>query len=198
MKKSFGIIGAGNIGQAVARHLINAGYQVTLSNSKGIEPLKEIVASLGKNAKAGTAVEAAQQDIVLLALPWSQLPTITKLVDWTDRIVLDATNHFINANFDVADLNGKASSEVVASYLPGAKIVKVFNTLYFKILAADPHEAGGRRVLFLSADDVPSKKEVIGVIESLGFAAVDLGTLAEGSKQQQAKGALAALNLIKL
>ena len=161
MKKSFGIIGAGNIGQAVARHLINAGYQVTLSNSKGIEPLKEIVASLGKNAKAGTAVEAAQQDIVLLALPWSQLPTITKLVDWTDRIVLDATNHFINANFDVADLNGKASSEVVASYLPGAKIVKVFNTLYFKILAADPHEAGGRRVLFLSADDVPSKKEGI-------------------------------------
>ena len=200
MKKSFGIIGAGNIGQTVARHLIKAGYPVILSNSKGPDSLKDLVKSLGRNVKAGSVEEAVKADIVLLSLPWSEVTSLAGLIDWKNKIVIDATNHFISfaPDFQVADLKGKSSSEVVASYLPGARIVKAFNTLFFKILAKDPNEAGGKRVLFISGDDIASKSEVSDVIKTLGFAVIDLGDLANGSKLQQAKGSVATLNLIQL
>ena len=84
MKKSVGIIGAGNIGQTVARHLIKAGYPVILSNSRGPDSLKEIVTALG-GARAGTVEEAAKADIVFLSLPWSKIPTIINLIHWTDQ-----------------------------------------------------------------------------------------------------------------
>jgi 8-hydroxy-5-deazaflavin:NADPH oxidoreductase len=200
MKKSFGIIGAGNIGQTVARHLIKAGYPVILSNSKGPESLKELVKSLGGGARAGSVEDAAASDFVLLSLPWSEVSTLTGIINWENKIVIDATNHFITyaPDFQVADLNGKSSSQVVATQLPGARIVKAFNTLPFKILSKEPHEAGGNRVLFISGDDNSSKSEVSDVIRTLGFAVIDLGDLACGSKLQQAKGAVATLNLIQL
>jgi len=189
MKKSFGIIGAGNIGQTVAQHLLKAGFPVVISNSHGPDSLKGIVKSLGVGAKAGSVEDAAKADIVLLSLPWLQVSSLTGVADWTNKIVIDATNHFITyaPDFQVADLKGKSSSQVVAELLPGARIVKAFNTLSFKILAEDPKQAGGRRVLFISGDDISSKLEVSEIIKALGFAVIDLGDLANGSKLQQAK-----------
>lgn len=200
MKKKLGIIGAGNIGQTVARHLLKAGYEVTLSNSQGPESLHETIKSLGNGAVAGTVKEAADADIVLLSLPWSQISTLTNITDWHNKIVIDATNHFISyaPEFKVADLEGKASSEVVAATIPGAHVVKAFNTLFYKILALDPKEGNGKRVIFISGDHPEAKLAVSIVIEQLGFAVIDLGNLAHGSKLQQAKGAVATLNLIKL
>lgn len=199
MKKTFGIIGAGNIGQTVARHLVKAGHPVILANNSGADSLKEIAQSLGNGATAGTILQAAHADIVLLSLPWSQVPTLAEVTDWTGRIVIDATNHFITyaPDFRVEDLGSMASSEVVASLLSGARVVKAFNTIFYKTLAEDPRVSGGNRVLFVSGDDLPAKKEVMGVIELLGFAPIDLGSLSEGSKLQQAKGTLATLNLVK-
>jgi predicted dinucleotide-binding enzyme len=199
MKKTFGIIGAGNIAQAIAPHLLRAGHQVMLSNTKGPQTLQTIVTSLGDGAKAGTSKEAAEADVVLLALPWTELPSLKGLTDWTNRIVVDATNCYITLapDFKTADLSGRPSSEVVAGYVPGARLVKAFNTLYAKILAKNPQEANGKRVIFISGDDQEAKSEVRDTIESMGFAAVDLGSIAEGSKLQQTKGPLAALNLIK-
>jgi len=200
MQQTLGIIGAGNIAKAVAKHALNAGYEVILSNSKAPETLQETIATLGQGAKAGTSEEASQADLVLLALPWTQLQTLTNLTDWTNRIVIDATNHFITyaPDFQVADLGDRASSEVVAEHIPGARVVKAFNTLFFKILEADPQQADGKRVIFYSGDDADAKKQVSTFISSLRFAPVDLGTLATGSKLQQAKGSLASLNLVKL
>lgn len=200
MKKSFGIIGAGNIGQTVARHLLKAGFPVILSNSRGADSLNEIVASLGVGAKAGSIEDAANADIVLLSLPWTEVSSLTDLINWKGKTVIDATNHFItfSPEFKVAELNGKSSSQVVAEQLPGANIVKAFNTLFFKILALDPHQNGGKRVLFISGDDAASKHEIAEIIKELGFAVIDLGDLANGSKLQQAKGSVATLNLIQL
>ncbi|NRF39616.1 NADPH-dependent F420 reductase [Pedobacter foliorum] len=200
MKKTIGIIGAGNIGQTVARHLLKAGHPVMLSNSSGPDTLKDIISALGEAASATTVEEAVKANIVLLSLPWSQVPTLTKITDWNNRIVIDATNHFISyaPDFEVQDLGGRASSEVVAELLPGARVVKAFNTIFFKILAADPKVAGGNRVLFISGDDKPAKTEIADIITSIGFAPIDLGSLNEGSKLQQAKGPLATLNLVKM
>jgi len=198
MKKSFGVIGAGNIGQAVTKHLLKAGFPIVISNSHGPESLEGLVKSLGAGAKAGSVEEATRADIVLLALPWSQVLSIKAVTYWANKIVVDATNHFVTPDFQVADLKGKSSSQVVAEHLSGARIVKAFNTISAKTLSEDPKQAGGKRVLFISGDDISSKSEVSEVIKAIGFAPIDLGDLANGSKLQQAKGSLSAQNLILL
>ncbi|TCK83383.1 hypothetical protein C8N28_1984 [Albibacterium bauzanense] len=198
MKKTIGIIGAGNIGKTVAAHLLKKGYSVKISNSKHPDSLKETILQLGNGATAVTATEAAQEDIVLLALPWIQVKALTPIANWNNKIVIDATNHFITPDFQVADLGNRSSSEVVQDYLPGARIVKAFNTLYFKILEENPVVANGHRVLFMSGDDQEAKVQLSDMIRDIGFAPVDLGSLSVGGKLQQAKGALSLVNFIKL
>lgn len=198
MKKTIGMIGAGNIGKAVAAHLLKNGYTVKIGNSKHPDSLKETIAQLGNGATAVTANEAAEADIVFLALPWMHVKTLTQITNWNNKVVIDATNHFVTPDMQVADLGSRSSSEEVQDYLPGARIVKAFNTLFFKILAANPVEANGHRVLFVSGDDKEAKAEVSEMIKDIGFAPVDLGSLSAGGKLQQAKGALSLLNLIKL
>jgi len=194
-----GIIGAGGIGQAFAGHMARAGFEVILSNSHGPQTLAATARKLGGATRAGTREEAAQADVVLLAVPWQQWETaLSDLPPWDGRILIDATNAIVFPEFRPADLNGTTSSEVVASLAPGARVVKAMNTLAREVLASDPHEAGGQRVLFLSGDDHGAKKEVSGLLTKAGFTAIDLGGLREGGTLQQFGGRLAALNLIKL
>ena len=87
---------------------------------------------------------------------------------------------------------------LVQALLPGARLVKAFNTLAAKLLAADPVVDNGHRVLFVSGDDEAAKAEVSELIKTLGFAPIDLGSLAVGSTYQQAKGRFSTLNLIQL
>jgi predicted dinucleotide-binding enzyme len=71
LQMKIGIIGAGDIGQAFAGQAVKAGYDVIGSNSRGPESLTGVVHQLGPRAKAGTRLEAAQADMVVLAVPWS-------------------------------------------------------------------------------------------------------------------------------
>ncbi len=195
-----GIIGAGAIGQAIAKQAVRAGLKVTLSNSRGPESLAGTVDSLGPNARAGSVRDAAAADIVVLSVNWAQLPSaLADLPPWNGRIVIDATNPVIQPGFQLAELGGRNSSQVVTDMLPGARLVKSFNTLLAAVLASDPGQAGGKRVVFLSGDDAAAKSTVEQLIDRLGFAGIDLGSLAVGGKLQQFPGGpLPALNLIKL
>jgi 8-hydroxy-5-deazaflavin:NADPH oxidoreductase len=195
-----GIIGAGNIAQAFAKHAGKAGYEVAISNSRGPETLRQLAQELGSGITPVTVQEAAQADFVMIAVRSNQLrAALADLPDWNSRIVLDATNGLITRDYEVDDPGGKTSSEFVAELVPGAKVVKAFNTLFSAVLAADPLEAGGQRVIFISGDDIEAKRAVGGVIEKIGFAAIDLGTLAVGGKLQQFPGGpLAAINLLKM
>jgi predicted dinucleotide-binding enzyme len=197
---NIGIVGAGGIGQAFAKHVARAGYEVIVSNSRGPESLKGLVAQLGPRAKAGTRFEAALADVVVLAVQWSHLrDATTDLPPWNGRILIDATNPVLLPDFRIADLGGRTSSEIVAALAPGARVVKVANTLLTALLGADPRQAGGRRVLFMSSDDASAKAQVTGILERVGFATVDLGGLVAGGKLQQFPGGpLPNLNLIKL
>jgi 8-hydroxy-5-deazaflavin:NADPH oxidoreductase len=76
-------------------------------------------------------------------------------------------------------------------------VVKAANTLGAAVLGADPHEAGGRRVIFVSGDDADAKSEVVALFQDAGFVAIDLGDLATGGEMQQVRGPLAGVNLIR-
>ena len=190
---ALGIIGAGRLGRAMARTALRAGRRVVIANSRGPESLASVVSELGDGVSAGTASGAAAAAIVVVAVPWPRVPEAVQGLQWNGQVVIDATN-----DFDGSDLNGRTSSEVVADLVPGAHVVKAANTLVADVLASDPHEAGGRRVIFLSGDDVEAKAKVIALFEDAGFATIDLGNLATGGEMQQIHNPLAGLNLIRL
>jgi hypothetical protein len=196
-----GFIGAAQVAQAFAKHLVLSGHSVVLSNRRGPASLEQLIATLGAQASASSIEAAAQSDVVVLALPWTQLPSLQQRdIDWRGRIVVDATNALLTyaPDFRRADLGGRTSSEIVADMLPGARVVKTLNTLYYKVLERTPAENGGRRVMFISGDNGDAKKTVASLLSSTGFAPIDLGGLAEGGRLQQFGAPLAGPNLLAM
>jgi hypothetical protein len=102
--------------------------------------------------------EVVEAPIVLLAAPWTRVQAILAGIrSWDQRILIDATNHFLNRKMELANLNGRSSSQLVAEWAPGARVVKALNTLYATDLAAGARVGKDRRVAFLSGDDASAK-----------------------------------------
>jgi predicted dinucleotide-binding enzyme len=190
---SVGIIGAGRLGQAMARTARRAGRSVVIANSRGPESLGSVVSTLGEGVSAVTVDKAAAAGIVVIAVPWDRVPEAVQGLDWNSQVVIDATN-----DWAADDLNGRTSSELVADLIAGARVVKAANTLGAEVLGSDPQEAGGRRVIFVSGDAADAKAEVVALFQDAGFAAIDLGDLATGGAMQQIHHPLAGINLIRL
>jgi hypothetical protein len=190
---SVAIIGAGRLGQAMARTALRAGRDVVIANSRGPETLATVVSALGEGVSAVTVDEAASGAMVVIAVPWEHVREAVQGLDWNGRIVIDATN-----DWAADDLQGRTSSEIVAELVAGARVVKAANTLGADVLGSDPHAAGGQRVLFISGDDTDAKAEVATLFKDAGFATIDLGDLATGGAMQQIHHPLAGINLVQL
>jgi hypothetical protein len=196
----FGTIGAGIVGQGIARHLVAVGHRVVLSNSRGPATLKDIVKKLGPLAAAGTVAEAAAADVAFLAVRWPDIPdALAGLPAWDNRILIDTTNQATGpAPADYVDLGTETGSEFVARHAPGARVVKAFNTLYARYIVADPRHAEGRQLLFYAGDDDDAKKTFREIADSIGFAPADAGTLREGGRLMQVGGGpLSAVHALK-
>lgn len=193
-----GIIGAGNIGSAIATALANKGIEAILANRSGPATLAAFTAKLGGSITAGSVKQAAAQDIVFVAVPWSKIPGALEGLDLAGKILVDTNNSIEAPLFRPVDLGGRSSSEVFADLVPGARVVKAFNHLQPQLLVADPQAEGGRRVLFYSGDDAQAKSAIGSIMEQLGFFGIDLGTLSVGSRLVQFPGGpLPTLNLVK-
>jgi len=193
------IIGAGAIGSAIARQLARNGIAASIANSRGPQSLQALTDELAPHIKAVSVQQAAQADLVFVAVNWDRLPAALKDIGpWSGRILVDANNAVEVPSYQAVDLGGRASSEVLAGWAPGARVVKAFNHLLAAVLDAEPQADGGRRVLFVSGQDADAKKTVSDLIARLGFAPVDLGGVSEGRLVQFPGGPLALLNLMKL
>jgi 8-hydroxy-5-deazaflavin:NADPH oxidoreductase len=195
-----GTVGAGPFAQAFAKQALKAGHKVKLSNSRGPDSLREIVNHLGPGAKAGTKEEAAACEMVLLAVPWDDVPgTLASLPKWNGQILIDGTNPFHGkaGDFTPADVGNLSTSQLVAALAPGARVVKALNNMTVPNLEADPLVNGARRVAFVSADDDAAKKRVELLLMDLGYSVIDLGDLRFGGLIQQAGGPLAGRDLLE-
>jgi predicted dinucleotide-binding enzyme len=198
-----GFIGAGNVTSTFGRHLINAGHTIVVSNSRGPETLKEFVTDLGPKAAADTKQEAAECDVVILAVNWVKVPEALQGIDWNGRILVDATNAHVDPRPDVSlagvtrsrtALKGQTSSEMVAEKAVGARLVKSISNMPMEWIQ-DFSPDKPRTVIFTSGDDTEAKRLVIDLIDGLGFAAIDLGSLKAGGAMHEVGAPLSGLDL---
>jgi predicted dinucleotide-binding enzyme len=185
-----GIVGSGSIGANAARLFVRAGHEVALSNSRGGQGLEALVEELGDRSHATTIEDAAKfGEVVLIAIPFDKYRTLPQDA-FKGKVVIDAGNYYPERDGKFPELDGDetTSSEMMASHLKEARLVKGFNTIYFKHLANQgdtslPLEE--RRAIFIAGDDTKAKEIVARLIEEIGFAAVDTGFLHEGGRSQQ-------------
>lgn len=181
---SYAIIGFGAIGQALAWAFARKNIQVSVAARRPAEAIAPLAAAIGPTVTASSLQDALKAQIVILAIPFSGIAELASMTNWSGRRVIDPTNAIKFPDFTPADLGGKFSSSLVQETLSGAQVVKAFNTIPAAVLAQSPEEDGGRRVVFLSGDNLDARKDVSALIDDLGFAPIDLGSLQDGAPQQ--------------
>jgi predicted dinucleotide-binding enzyme len=195
---TYAIIGAGNIGSAVAGHFARIGLDVGVAASRGPAGVAPLADALGSHVVPTDVSDALLADVVVLAVPFDAVKSLVEQVpDWTGRIIVDATNAIDYSNFSPADLGGRASSDLVEEWAKNARVVKAFGHTWAKVLAREPGDGhGGRRVLFLSGNDAGANGEVAELITRFGFEPIDLGRNDQGGLLQQFGGPLTTRSFI--
>jgi 8-hydroxy-5-deazaflavin:NADPH oxidoreductase len=184
-----GIIGSGNIGATAARLFVGAGHEVAIANSRGPDTLAGLVDELGDSARAATVEDAASfGELVLVAIPFGRYRDLPA-APLAGTIVVDATNYYSQRDGHLAEIDDDrtTSTELLAAHLPGARVAKAFNTMYWETLrdGGKPEQGDDRLALFVAGDDQDAKERVSRLIEEIGFSPIDTGTLAEGGRAQQ-------------
>jgi predicted dinucleotide-binding enzyme len=176
-----GVIGAGRIGGNAARLLAGAGHDVVVSYSRDQERLQALADEIG--ARAGTPAEASRAEVVILSVPWRLIPEVLKETGSLEgKVVIDTTNQFGSGGWEEMP-DGLTAAQVNQRRMPGARLVKSFNTLTsaFQASEAGRPDPEQRVVLFLCGDDAEAKQIASGLIRDAGFEPADVGGLADAA-----------------
>jgi 8-hydroxy-5-deazaflavin:NADPH oxidoreductase len=174
-----GIVGAGRIGTMIGRHLARAGHEVTLSFSRDRDRLNATAAGIG--ARAGTPQEAAHADVVVLSVPWTAVDDIVGSVELDGKIVVDTTNQFGAGGWEEIP-GGLTAAQFNQRRMPGARLVKSFNTLTAAFQESEAGRPSETRVVqWMCGDDEDAKATVAQLIRDAGFEPVDVGGLADAA-----------------
>jgi NADPH-dependent F420 reductase len=168
------IIGAGNVGKALATSITRAGHDVTLT-AKNRERAAEAAREVGATSAEGNAAAVAAADLVILAIPF-----VGAADEVTDDIrdgvagktVIDVTNP-LKPDYSGLATDGTSAAEEFQKLLPEARVIKAFNTIFAANQAAPSRDIDG----FVAGDDDKAKQTVISLVESMGFSPLDVGPL---------------------
>lgn len=178
-----GIIGAGHIGSALAKGFAKNGYDVVIANSRGPETLTDLVSSIGDNARAATAQDAAEAgDIVVVTVPLKAIAEVP-VAPLAGKTVLDTNNYYFERDGQIAELDEKktTTSQMLQDHLPQSHVVKAFNHIKAADILTDGSPAGNenRRALATSSDSDEAVALVTRVYDEFGFDTVNVGPLSE-------------------
>jgi 8-hydroxy-5-deazaflavin:NADPH oxidoreductase len=185
------IIGAGNVGKALAGAAGRAGHDVTLSAAHP-ESARRAAEETGSKSEATNRDAVAGADIVFLAVPYGSLIGILdELEDALDgKVVVDVTNP-LKADYSGLATEGTSAAEQVKERVPGARVVKALNTV-FAARQANPSEGGTPLDGFVASDDEEAKATVLEFVRSIGLHPIDAGPL----EMARALEAMALLNIM--
>ncbi len=185
------IIGAGNVGTALATSFKRAGHDVVIA-SRDPEDAGSVAAATHSRVAISNVQAAADADLVVLAIPFSSVPDVAAEIAEAvaGKPVVDATNRMsFGANGPDIDTT-TSNAEELAALLPDAHVVKAFNTL-FASNQSDPIAEGVQLSGFVAGDDADAKAVVLELVGEIGLDPVDVGPLA---RARQLEG-LAFLNI---
>jgi 8-hydroxy-5-deazaflavin:NADPH oxidoreductase len=186
------IIGSGNMASGFVKQLSFAGHQVTVT---GRDLAKAGV--LARQYAGAEAVEPARAardaDVVIVATPYeAAVAALHSLGDLQGKVVLDITNPLTADYMGLTIGHGTSAAEEIARAVPGAEVVKGFNTVFAQVLAEGADFGGGRKVtVFVASDSERARQTVRALAESLGFDVIDAG----GLKNARYLEPLAGLNI---
>jgi predicted dinucleotide-binding enzyme len=181
-KIRIGVIGSGNVGAAIGRVWANAGHQVMFA-SRNLEHDKQLAASIGATAHAGTPAEAAAfGDVLLFAVPYGALPDLGKALAGSikGKVIIDACNPFPQRDGAIATRAREQGAGVVsAELLPGARIVRAFNAIGASRMG-QVHEEPGKVGMPIAGDDKAAIEVASRLIREIGFEPVLVGGTDKG------------------
>lgn len=177
-----GVIGSGRIGSTIGGLWAKAGYEVLFSD-RDAETAKRAAEAAGGKARAGSVVEAAAfGEAVLIAVPYGALPAVQKEVGdrLKGRVVIDPNNPIPSRDGELgAKAREKGAGVSTAALLPGARVVRTFNSWGYGLMAREANRPAPRMAMPVAADDAAAKKLGLRLVQDAGFDAVDAGTLAD-------------------
>ena len=184
------VLGAGNMGAAFVKQLSRAGHQVNLV-ARDADKAKTL-ALPGVNVVAAQGA-AANADAVIVATPYeSAVTALHSLGDLKGRVVIDITNPLTADYMGLTLGHNTSAAEEIARAVPGAEVVKAFNTLFAQVIAEGADFGQGKVAsAFVASDSEQAKKTAKELAQSLGFAVVDAG----GLKNARYLEPLAGLNI---
>lgn len=184
------IIGAGNVGSALASSIGAAGHTVRLASDEP-EETQQVAADTGATAAEDNASAIENAEIVILAVPFQALESVAEELGGSlgGKIVVDVTNR-INPEDPASTLDGTSMAEMLQGWLPDVPVVKAFNTA-FAARQAEPEVEGMRSDGFVASDDEDAKRKILELVESIGFRPIDAGPLG----MARALEAMATLNI---
>jgi hypothetical protein len=169
------ILGAGNVGAALARNLVALGETVRFGVPEP-DKYRDLAASLG--AQVGSVAEAIDgAGIAILAVPYSAALAIAEQVaDWNGRILIDATNPLAPGLAGLSLGTTTSAAEQIAARAGNARVVKCFNVTGAENMA-DPRALDAEVFMPVATDDADARTRVLALATRMGFDAVDAGPL---------------------
>jgi len=169
------IIGAGNVGKALGTSLTRAGHQVTLA-ANSPDSAQAAAREIGAGSADSAASAVTDANVVILAIPYQAGEEVAGEIagKTAGRIVIDATNP-IKPDYSGLATDTSAAEEF-QQLLPGAHVVKAFNTV-FASNQADPTATDAPIDGYVAGDDADAKRQVFSLVESIGLKPLDVGPL---------------------
>ena len=176
-----GIIGTGNIGGNLAKLWAKAGHELVIS-SRHPEQLQELARSLGAKVRVGTPREAAVfGDVVLISIPYGATPQLGRDLksELANKIVIDTGNPYPERDGPMAEEARRQGTGVAsAAFLPGTRLVRAFNAIFYQNLASEAHRPGERVGIPIAGDDAQALEVAQRLVRDAGFDPVVVGPLA--------------------
>jgi predicted dinucleotide-binding enzyme len=172
------VIGAGSMGSAFVKQLSRAGHQVSVTARDAAKAARLAAANPGATA-VPTAGAAEGADAVVLATGYGDAVAALRAAgDLTGKVIVDITNPLTADYMGLTLGHGTSAAEEIAKAVPGAEVVKAFNTVFAQVLTEGADFGQGRQVeVFVASDSERARQTARAIAESIGFAVVDAGPL---------------------